>query len=359
MNHIYKAIASEFLSDDSEFFLLFETRIQSLYGYALEKGFEQYPLEFGQLCNQIVQFEGTLMIQTDTSLNNFNQVKPSDIIEQYSLISFELAKNRYKTGKPILLGALLREALNELFNENGIVSNEDKEKYKNTISETFLDFIYASGKSDNTSLRMIPIIKSEPSESLEENNDVFSKSEVHQDNENVVALEEKLAEALKSLTALQEAFDDKIAEDQHKNKLFDNMHRELISYQNGVLDKVINTMALDIIQLVDFTKRYHKVYEKKEPTEENYKKLLRIVKGLVEDLDDVLYRQNVEPYSVSGNDVDLKRQKIIETIETDDETKDNQIATRSVVGYEKDGKVLRPERIKIYKYNPNKVKKEK
>ena len=164
------------------------------------------------------------------------------------------------------------------------------------------------------------------------------------------ALLEKLNAVQQALAALQQTFDDKIAEDTHKNGLFDNMHRELVRHQNGALDKIVDTIALDIIQLVDTTKGHVRVYEKKEPTEDNYKKLLRIVKGIAEDLEDILYRQNIESYRVPGHEVDVRRQKIIQTVPTDDKSKDNLVAVRAADGYEKGDKVLRPERIKIFKY---------
>lgn len=160
----------------------------------------------------------------------------------------------------------------------------------------------------------------------------------------------KLDAVQQALATLQQTFDDKIAEDTHKNGLFDNMHRELVRYQNGALDKIVDTIALDIIQLVDTTKGHVRVYEKKEPTEENYKKLLRIVKGIAEDLEDILYRQNIESYRVPGHEVDVRRQKIIQTVPTDDQSKDNLVAVRVADGYMEGEKILRPERIKIFKY---------
>ena len=174
----------------------------------------------------------------------------------------------------------------------------------------------------------------QPTESLDFKRELFIKLDV---------VEQELVD-------LQKKFDDKIAEDTQKNGLFDNMHRELVRYQNGVLDKIVDTMALDIIQLVDSTKSHARVYSKKEPTEENYKKLLKIVKGIAEDMGDILYRQNIESYRVTGHEVDVRRQKIIQTVPTDDKSKDNLVAVRVADGYEKGDKVLRPERIKIFKY---------
>lgn len=155
-----------------------------------------------------------------------------------------------------------------------------------------------------------------------------------------------------AMAALQETFDTKIAQDQYKDKLFDNMHQELVRYQNGAVEKIVDTMALDIIQLVDSVRSSLRIYEKKDPTEENYKKMLRVVKGIIEDLQDILYRQDIEAYRVDGHTVDVRRQKIIQTMPTDDPAKDNLIAVRCADGYERRGKVFRPERIKIFKYTP-------
>lgn len=164
-------------------------------------------------------------------------------------------------------------------------------------------------------------------------------------------VQEKLTQMQEAIQHLQECFDEKIAQDTHKNGLFDDMHRELVRYQNGVVDKIVETLALDIIQLVDSTKGHVRVYEKKEATEDNYKRLLRIVKGVAEDLEDILYRQSIESYRVPGHEVDVRKQKIIQVVETEDQSKDNLIAARMADGYEKDGKVIRPERIKIFKYH--------
>lgn len=184
-----------------------------------------------------------------------------------------------------------------------------------------------------------------PVEGAEQVTEVPNEAEVPQSE-----LLAKLDAVQQALATLQQSFDDKIAEDTHKNGLFDNMHRELVRYQNGALDKIVDTIALDIIQLVDTTKGHVRVYEKKEPTEENYKKLIRIVKGIAEDLEDILYRQNIESYRVPGHEVDTRRQKIIQTMPTDDKSKDNLVAVRAADGYEKGDKVLRLERIKIFKY---------
>lgn len=187
---------------------------------------------------------------------------------------------------------------------------------------------------------------------LEENTAEFEEETPNETTKLTAPVETKLDQLLAALEALQAQFGEKIAVDTHKNALFNEMHQELIRYQNGILDKIVETMALDIIQMADSTKRSLRLYEEKEPSEDNYRRLLRVIEGIAEDLDDILYRQSIEPYQVAGAQVDVRRQKIVQTVETDQQDRDNLVAARVADGYEKNGKVIRPERIKIYKYSP-------
>ena len=70
----------------------------------------------------------------------------------------------------------------------------------------------------------------------------------------------------------------------------------------------------------------------------------------MQDLLDVLYRQSIEPYEVDDTEIDVKKQKIVSTINTEDESLNNKLATKNAPGYEKNGKIIRPERVTIYKY---------
>ena len=172
---------------------------------------------------------------------------------------------------------------------------------------------------------------------------------------NTEIIVEKLDQVLSSISNLQNCFDEKIETDNHKNALFDNMHKELTNHRNGIMEKNIETMALDIIQLTDSVQKYLRTYEKELPTEDNYLKLLKIVGGIAEDLRDILYRQSIEPYSVTGDEVDVRKQKIVQTVETNNASQNNKLAFRLSEGYEKNGKIIRPERIKIFKYKPDTI----
>ena len=161
---------------------------------------------------------------------------------------------------------------------------------------------------------------------------------------------------LQQISILNKKFDQKIKTDMHKAEMFDNMHKELTQYKNGLITQVINNILIDIIQIIDINDKNISLFESQNYSEENYEKIIKILKGVSEDLTDVLYRQSVEPYTL--DEIDVKRQKILQVIPTNDSSLDRTIAKKIVPGYEKDGKIIRPERISIYKYkeseeNPN------
>ena len=199
------------------------------------------------------------------------------------------------------------------------------------------------------------------SDFLEEVQDPEEKEwdEEFDENEEPSAIDSLLENSetlLEQVSALNKKFDQKIKTDMHKAEMFDNMHKELTQYKNGLITQVINNILIDIIQIIDINDKNISLFENQDYSEENYEKIIRILKGISEDLTDVLYRQSVEPYTL--DEIDVKRQKILQVIPTNDISLDRTIAKKIVPGYEKDGKIIRPERISIYKYkeseeNPN------
>ena len=163
-----------------------------------------------------------------------------------------------------------------------------------------------------------------------------------------------LTTILTKIEEIQDTFIRKIERDTHKEQVFDNMHKQLVGFQNEVYEKPVNSLALDLIQIIDYIKKDYAFYSDGEITEERYKKLLKCILSIAQELEDALYRHEIEPYNIPGDMVDAKRQKIISVVETDDQGLMGKIAERLAAGYEKNGKVLRPERIKAYKYSaPN------
>lgn len=150
------------------------------------------------------------------------------------------------------------------------------------------------------------------------------------------------------IAALSVLFTEKIAGDTKKNELFDLMHAELTDYKNGLVNAVTEPLERDIIKIIDDVGKSVDACRGKAPSRENYMRFFKLFEGVQTDLVDLLYRQGVEPYSVNGNKVEILRQQILSTVPTDSRELDKTVAQRLSSGWEKGGKVIRPERITAY-----------
>ena len=156
---------------------------------------------------------------------------------------------------------------------------------------------------------------------------------------------------LESLQQLSRQFQEKIAVDTHKEKLFDELHQEVQAYKNGVWEDATRPMELDIIRLIDGLSKTIGAFRAEKVTEEA-EKILVMLEGVETDLRDVLYRQGIDPYHMPGDTVDVSRQTVVAPVPAENPGQDKKICARLAPGWEKSGqgKVLRPERVTVYLY---------
>lgn len=138
-------------------------------------------------------------------------------------------------------------------------------------------------------------------------------------------------------------------ENKRKNTIIDNMHKELTDYRNGAIDKQSESLIMEIIHLIDSNNKVLHILEQEENQEEITKKALVQIRGLSLDLEDILYRHNIEKYENPSIEVDVSRQTVVEYDLTDDNNLVNKVSRRISPGYDKDGKIVRKEKISIYK----------
>jgi molecular chaperone GrpE (heat shock protein) len=155
---------------------------------------------------------------------------------------------------------------------------------------------------------------------------------------------------LETLQQLSKQFQEKIATDEHKNCLFDELHRETQEYKNGLLSSLTRHMEMDVIQLIDSLSKTLEAFTGAELNSDAIK-ILGLLRGVETDLRDILYRQGIDPYTVAGDEVDISRQTTLSTVPTDDPALDRKVCARLAGGWEKDGKVVRPERVSVYIYH--------
>lgn len=164
--------------------------------------------------------------------------------------------------------------------------------------------------------------------------------------------EEPMAKELKRLDqrfdALEAEFQSKIKYDIHKQKIIDDLHKELQDYKNDQAKSLLRPVIMDIIQTIDDISRLVKSHKEKEPAELDPLKLLKQMEGLGLDLTDILFRQGVEPFRCPQPQLDPKRQKIIKTQPCSQENQDKTVALRIQPGYEWDSRILRLEKVNVF-----------
>lgn len=160
----------------------------------------------------------------------------------------------------------------------------------------------------------------------------------------------QLSKIEEQLAHIQDEFQSKLKHDAHKDRMIDKLHKELQEYKGDIIIKYMKSAFLDLIQTNDNIRKLADYYTSRELSEDDFTKLLQILKELPSDLDDVFFRQGVNAYICEEDEFDAKRQKVLKTIETSDKSKDKIIAERLRPGYEWDDQVIRPEMVSVYVY---------
>ena len=154
------------------------------------------------------------------------------------------------------------------------------------------------------------------------------------------------------LGELRQLFLQKIQTDAHKQTLFDEMHAELQQHKNNLLEALTRPIEEDVIRLIDDIEKSMEAYRTRQFTADNYRRMFSLFEGVKTDLVDLLYRAGIEPFTQEGNSVEVGRQKIIATLPTEKKRLDKKVAARHARGWEKNGKVIRQERVSVYLYQP-------
>ena len=193
------------------------------------------------------------------------------------------------------------------------------------------------------------------------------------------------------LSNLQELFTGQIARNQNQKQMFDSIYREMKEYkENTLLDTYQKPVIHNLIQFYDnFAEVEAQLYGISETLESfaplfentsdkklnklllkemgddvpqvwtNLKKTLSEFRNNMEnvriELEEVLYRMDVEPYEQQAEQpkkLDRKLHKTIETIPTGDPDQHENVAEIRKIGFYWREKVFRPEEVDIFRYTP-------
>ncbi len=79
-------------------------------------------------------------------------------------------------------------------------------------------------------------------------------------------------------------------------------------------------------------------------------RLLDLIRGFQQGIEDILYRQGVEPFALETDAFDPRRQRALSTVATDDSDRNKRVAARLRKGFQAGDKVIRPEMVTVYSY---------
>lgn len=144
------------------------------------------------------------------------------------------------------------------------------------------------------------------------------------------------------LAGLQSQFDREVRAEASRERIVDRLHAELQEYKQDLMLKVQRPIFVDLIQLHDDV---GKMAAAQPPDAEGFRDALGSIQTALED---VLYRQGVEPFRVEGDAFDPRRQRAVTTVPTPDPALARTVAARLRPGFQSGEKVIRPEMVTVY-----------
>ena len=152
-----------------------------------------------------------------------------------------------------------------------------------------------------------------------------------------------LTEIKENIAQLNELFVTKIKNDHNQREAFEKLYAEMKLYKDNFLRSATKPIIQDIILLFDQTKQQLK----KEISDE----MRKFVTHTLEELEEILYRRDVEIICTTNEKLDKKIQRAIKVIPTDEKEKDQLISEIIRDGFTWEDVVLRPQEVVIFKYS--------
>ncbi len=131
--------------------------------------------------------------------------------------------------------------------------------------------------------------------------------------------------------------------------MVDRLHAELQEYKQDLVQSLLRPVFVDLIQLHDdIGKMVEAQPEDAEASQPTRSMLISVQQGI----EDILYRNGVEPFTTETDAFDPRRQRAVATVPTSDPNLAKTIATRLRKGFLAGEKIIRPELVKVYAHKP-------
>jgi molecular chaperone GrpE len=167
----------------------------------------------------------------------------------------------------------------------------------------------------------------------------------------LVAAVGRLEDSLsRRLDGLQKSFDRELRAEATRERIVERLHSELQDYKQDFLLKVQRPIFIDLIQLHDDIGKMIEAPSTGMTQTDPTSHLVMTLESIQTAIEDILYRQGVEPFSIEGNAFDPRQQRAVTTQPTTDPSLNKQIATRLRKGFRTGDKLIRPEIVTVFTY---------
>jgi molecular chaperone GrpE (heat shock protein) len=155
--------------------------------------------------------------------------------------------------------------------------------------------------------------------------------------------DETLNKLAEDTAEVKRLIEDRIANDQVKEKAFDQLYTELKQYKDDWLYQNEKPLLVDLLLFFD---SMHWYAETLKSAEQDKEALIDGFQYMVDELLEVLYRRDVTPMEPSAN-FDAKFQKAVKVETTDDEALNQQVKQVLKRGFMRGERMLRAEEVII------------
>ena len=140
---------------------------------------------------------------------------------------------------------------------------------------------------------------------------------------------------------LRKLINDRIINDQVREKAFDHLYEELKQYKEDFLFQAEKPLLLDLLLFYDSLNWFQEGLVKQEMSPDV---IADSFQYLIDEFIELLYRRDVVPIETTGA-FDRKVHKAVKVVETDDPDQDHQINQVLKRGFARADRLLRPEEV--------------
>ena len=181
-----------------------------------------------------------------------------------------------------------------------------------------------------------------------EQRETETKSEA-KNNENSEKMFEEIKALNEKIANLNDMFLKKIQSMEFEKNVVNDLHKELQGYKDDLYFKLIKPTLMDLIDMKNSFKRGIENFSQKTEAEK-----MNFLETFIFEIDTILEKNDIEIYETditNEQNFDVKKQKIVEKIETDKKENHGKVFKVKSNGYIYKGKVISPEKVEVYVYN--------